>query len=70
MQKVLLVGLTMLVTLAHAQEFSGLTEKTNSQIYLQKLGDYVVIAPALSLSRSAELTSKPDRPKSDRKSVV
>lgn len=69
MQKVLIVCLTMLVTLAHAQEFSGLIEKTNSQIYLQKLGDYVVITPALSLSRSAELTSKPDRPKSDKWSI-
>ncbi len=50
MQKVLIVGLTMLVTLAHAQEFSGLIEKTNSKIELQKLHDYAAIVYGMGIN--------------------
>ena len=53
MQKVLIVGLTMLVTLAYTQEFLGLVEKTGSEIGLLKPSDYAAAVPMFeSLSQN------------------
>lgn len=50
MQKVLIVCLTMLVTLAKAQEVSGSLAKTDSQIGLLKLQDYSALISGKELA--------------------